>query len=375
MAGIYIHIPFCKTRCIYCDFYSTTDSAASSKYIEALCKELVLRKDDLKGEPIQTIYIGGGTPSQLTEFELKQIFTTIANHYDLSKIEEITMEGNPDDLTTNYLAMLRTTPINRLSLGIQTFNNDMLKKLNRRHNAEQAIAAVKEAQNYGFDNISIDLMYGLPHETMDVWINDIKMAIQLNIEHVSAYHLIYEKGTPLYKKLTDGIIQEVDEDFSLQSFTNLIKILTDNGFIHYEISNFAKKGKIAQHNTSYWTGEKYLGYGSSAHSYNGINRSWNVSSLYKYIQQIETNRLHPEVENLDINTRYNDYVITSLRTMWGISLDKLKKEFGESYYNYALNMAKKHITVGNLELKNNNLKLSKKGIFISDGIMSDMLYV
>ena len=375
MAGIYIHIPFCKTRCIYCDFYSTTDSAASSKYIEALCKELVLRKDDLKGEPIQTIYIGGGTPSQLTEFELKQIFTTIANHYDLSKIEEITMEGNPDDLTTNYLAMLKTTPINRLSLGIQTFNNDMLKKLNRRHNAEQAIAAVKEAQNYGFDNISIDLMYGLPHETMDVWINDIKMAIQLNIEHVSAYHLIYEKGTPLYKKLTDGIIQEVDEDFSLQSFTNLIKILTDNGFIHYEISNFAKKGKIAQHNTSYWTGEKYLGYGPSAHSYNGINRSWNVSSLYKYIQQIETNRLHPEVENLDINTKYNDYIITSLRTMWGISLDKLKKEFGESYYNYALNMAKKHITVGNLELKNNNLKLSKKGIFISDGIMSDMLYV
>ena len=375
MAGIYIHIPFCKTRCIYCDFYSTTDSAASSKYIEALCKELVLRKDDLKGEPIQTIYIGGGTPSQLTEFELKQIFTTIANHYDLSKIEEITMEGNPDDLTTNYLAMLRTTPINRLSLGIQTFNNDMLKKLNRRHNAEQAIAAVKEAQNYGFDNISIDLMYGLPHETMDVWINDIKMAIQLNIEHVSAYHLIYEKGTPLYKKLTDGIIQEVDEDFSLQSFTNLIKILTDNGFIHYEISNFAKNGKIAQHNTSYWTGKKYLGYGPSAHSYNGINRSWNVSSLYEYIQQIEINRLHPEVENLNIDTRYNDYVITSLRTMWGISLDKLKKEFGESYYNYALNMAKKHITVGNLELKNNNLKLSKKGIFISDGIMSDMLYV
>ncbi|WP_287827614.1 radical SAM family heme chaperone HemW [Bacteroides sp.] len=375
MAGIYIHIPFCKTRCIYCDFYSTTESQLTSPYINALCKELELRKDYLGNKPIETIYLGGGTPSQLSHAELEKIFNTIKKYYDISNVQEITMEGNPDDLTPNYLSMLRTLPINRLSIGIQTFQNSMLKKLNRRHTSDQAIQAVKDAREHGFKNISIDLMYGLPYETMSEWENDIQRAIDLNVEHISAYHLIYEKGTLLYKKLIEGFIQEVDEDFSLQSFTKLINILTKNGFIHYEISNFAKPGKIAQHNTSYWTGKKYLGCGPSAHSYNGLTRAWNVSSLHQYMIQIKANNLNQEVENLDITTQYNDYIITSLRTMWGLSLETLQTKFGETYYNYILKLAKKHINSGNLELKNNNLKLTKKGVFISDGIMSDLLFI
>ncbi|WP_018108325.1 radical SAM family heme chaperone HemW [Bacteroides propionicifaciens] len=375
MAGIYIHIPFCKTRCSYCDFYSTTESSLSTPYIDAVCQELILRKDYLDSEPIRTIYLGGGTPSQLTYNELKQLFDTIAQHYDIAGATEITMEANPDDLSLDYLEALKSLPINRLSIGIQTFQPSMLKKLNRRHTSEQAIRAVLDAKRCGFDNISIDLMYGLPDETMENWRRDIQQAIDLDIQHISAYHLIYEKGTVMHKKLTQGFIQEVDEDFSLQSFTNLINILTENGFIHYEISNFAKPGKIAQHNTSYWTGDKYLGCGPSAHSYNGLNRCYNESSLRKYINSINKNKYSNEVEYLDISTQYNDYIITSLRTMRGLSLDMLQKRYGMTYYDYALNMAKKHLKDGNLELVDNNLKLTKSGIFISDGIMSDLLYI
>lgn len=375
MAGIYIHIPFCKTRCSYCDFYSTTESSLSTPYIDAVCQELILRKDYLGSEPIRTIYLGGGTPSQLTYSELKQLFDTLAQHYDITGATEITMEANPDDLSLGYLEELKSLPINRLSIGIQTFQPSMLKKLNRRHTSEQAIKAVLDAKKSGFDNISIDLMYGLPDETMENWLRDIQQAIDLDIQHISAYHLIYEKGTVMHKKLTQGFIQEVDEDFSLQSFTNLIKILTENGFIHYEISNFSKIGKIAQHNTSYWTGQKYLGCGPSAHSYDGINRCYNESSLNKYIESINKKEYSSEVEYLDISTQYNDYVITSLRTMWGLCLDTLQKRYGKTYYDYALNMAKKHLNEGNLELVDNNLKLTKSGIFISDGIMSDLLYI
>lgn len=375
MAGIYIHVPFCKTRCSYCDFYSTTKSELSQQFVDTLCKELMLRKEELSKEPIKTIYLGGGTPSQLNFDQLDQIFNTIKENYRLDEISEVTMEANPDDLNESYLNDLRKLPINRLSIGIQTFQEPMLKKLNRRHSSSQAKQAVIDAQKVGFDNISIDLMYGLPEEQMNNWENDIKQAIELNVQHVSAYHLIYENGTPIFKKLKAGIIQEVDEDFSLQSFTNLIKSLTDNGFIHYEISNFAKIGKIAQHNTSYWTGENYLGFGPSAHSYNGINRSYNEASLDKYIKGINTNSYSREIEILDITTKYNDYIITSLRTMWGLSLTELQEKFGELYYNYAQNMAKKHINVGNLTLANNRLKLTQKGVFISDGIMSDLLYI
>lgn len=375
MAGIYIHVPFCKTRCSYCDFYSTTESKLSQRFIETLCQELILRKDELKGEAIKTIYFGGGTPSQLAYNELKCVFDTLKNNYEISSVSEVTLEGNPDDLSIEYLRDLKKLPFNRLSIGIQTFQPSMLNKLNRRHTSEQAKEAVIHAQACGFDNISIDLMYGLPGELMNNWIDDINEAIKLDIQHISAYHLIYENGTPIFKKLQEGIIQEVDEDFSLQSFTNLINSLTDNGFIHYEISNFAKIGKIAQHNTAYWTGENYMGFGPSAHSYNGINRSFNEASLTKYIKGIETNTYSREVEILDITTKYNDYIITSLRTMWGLSLTELREMFGDTYYNYAQNMAKKHITVGNLVENNNRLKLTQKGVFISDGIMSDLLYI
>ena len=375
MAGIYIHIPFCKTRCIYCDFYSTTESKLSSRYIQAVCKELRTRKSYLENEPIETIYIGGGTPSQLSYNELQKLFDTIYDTYDTTQVKEITLEANPDDLSQAYLANLKKLSINRLSIGVQTFDDHMLNKLNRRHTAKQAIRAIQNAQEVGFQNISLDLIYGLPLERMEQWINDINTAIALQVPHISAYHLIYEKGTPLYKQLTDGIIHQVDEEFSLQSFTKLIEILTNNGFLHYEISNFAKPGKISQHNSSYWNDTKYLGCGPSAHSYNGHTRDFNTPSIQQYLAEVEAGKQQLVVENLDLQTRYNDYIITSLRTMWGLPLNELKNKFGESYYNYALKAAKKHIKSEYLELKNNSLKLTQKGIFLSDGIMSDLLIV
>lgn len=375
MAGIYIHIPFCKTRCTYCDFYSTTDSSMTSRYIQAVCKELINRKDYLDNEPIETIYLGGGTPSQLSVAELTLLFETIYATYDTQQLKEITLEANPDDLSKEYLQALQTLPINRLSIGVQTFDDNMLKKLNRRHSATQALQAISMAQDLGFDNISLDLIYGLPSESMEKWIHDIQTALDLTVSHISAYHLIYEKGTVLEKQLSKGIIHEVDEEFSLQSFTKLIGMLTENGFTHYEISNFAKNDKISIHNSSYWRNSKYLGCGPSAHSYNQHTRDFNTPSLQQYITNLENNQQILEVEYLDTDTRYNDYIITSLRTMWGLSLETLKKEFGDFYYNYALKAAEKHIKSDFLELKNNKLKLTQKGIFLSDGIMSDLLHI
>lgn len=375
MAGIYIHTPFCKTRCNYCDFYSTTQSELTDAFIDALCKELVMRKDYISNEPLETIYFGGGTPSQLSYEQLRKVFDTIQENFEFSSDMEITLEANPDDLSTSYLEQLQQLPLNRLSIGIQTFQDDTLKKLNRRHDSKQAIQAVKDARKYGFNNISIDLMYGLPGETMETWERDLKQAIELDPEHISAYHLIYEKGTILYNYLKKGYVKEVDEDTSLQFFKKLIENLTNSNYIHYEISNFAKKSKTARHNTSYWLGKPYLGCGPSAHSYNLQTRDYNNVSLVKYIDKINKNELCIESEKLDKNTRFNDYIITGLRTMWGISLKIIKEEFGKDLYEHVLTYSEKHLKSKNLVLTNDHLTLSKQGIFISDGIMSDLLYV
>ena len=375
MAGIYIHIPFCKRRCIYCDFFSTTQSEKKSAYVRALCRELEMRRDYVEGEEIETIYLGGGTPSQLTEEELKAIFASIYHIYKVKEDAEITLEANPDDLTPEYVAMLRQLPVNRISMGIQTFQEETLKLLHRRHTATQAIEAFRRCREAGFQNISIDLMYGLPGETLETWKEDLRQAINLRPEHISAYHLIYEEDTALWKLREQHQVEEADEDLSVSLFETLIDRLKEAGYQHYEISNFCLSGMHSRHNSSYWTGKKYLGCGPSAHSFNGVSRQWNVASLEGYIKGVEEGVLDYEVEELDLYTRYNDYVLTSIRTCWGMSLSKLRSEFGEELYRYCMRMAKPHEDQGVLENREGVLRLTRKGIFVSDGIMSDLMWV
>ena len=375
MAGIYIHIPFCKRRCIYCDFFSTTQSEKKSTYVRAVCRELEMRKDYLEGEDIETIYLGGGTPSQLFREELEEIFNHIYKVYPVREDAEITLEANPDDLTPEYVAMLRQLPINRISMGIQTFQEETLKLLHRRHTATQAIEAFRRCREAGFQNISIDLMYGLPGETLETWKEDLQQSIALRPEHISAYHLIYEEDTVLWKLREQHQVEEADEDLSVSLFSTLIEQLSEAGYQHYEISNFCYPGLHSRHNSSYWTGKKYLGCGPSAHSFNGVSRQWNVASLDDYLKGVEEGRLDYEVEELDLYTRYNDFVLTSIRTCWGMPLSTLRSDFGEELYRYCLRMAKPHLDQGVLEKCEDVLKLTRKGIFVSDGIMSDLMWV
>lgn len=375
MAGIYLHIPFCKKRCIYCDFFSTTRGEQKTAYIRALCHELTNRKDYLKGEPIETIYLGGGTPSQLAKEDFEAIFSHIYKVYKVTPNAEITLEANPDDLTSEYISMLRTFPFNRISMGIQTFQETTLKQLQRRHTADQAIRAFQGCRTAGFQNISIDLMYGLPGETLTSWKKDLKQALSLHPEHISAYHLIYEEGTPLWKLREQHKVEEADEDLSVSLFGTLIDELTTAGYEHYEISNFCRPDKYSRHNTSYWRGIPYLGCGPSAHSFNGTTREWNVSSIDLYIKGIEGNQRDFETENLDQTTRYNEFIITTIRTVWGTPIEKLKQEFGNELWEYCRKMSAPYLENGKLEIHEGALRLTREGIFISDSIMSDLLWV
>ena len=317
----------------------------------------------------------GGTPSQLSQEDFISIFSHIYKVYNVEPDAEITLEANPDDLTPEYITMLRSLPFNRLSMGIQTFNEDMLKLLQRRHTADRAIHAFNNCRRAGFHNISIDLMYGLPGETLDSWQKDLEQAVNLHPEHISAYHLIYEENTALWKLREQHKVAEADEDLSVSLFGTLIDSLSAAGYDHYEISNFCLPGLHSRHNSSYWTGKKYLGCGPSAHSYNGISRQWNIASLNEYIKGIDGGIPAFEIEELDLSTRYNDFVITGIRTKWGMPLSKLRKEYGEELYAYCLRMAQPYLKQGTLEIVNDTLKLTRPGIFISDGIMSDMLRV
>lgn len=375
MAGIYIHVPFCKTRCIYCDFYSTTRSELKQRYIHALCQELRSRKDYLKGEAVETIYFGGGTPSQLDLEDFRQVFETIEAEYGMKTVKEMTLEANPDDLTEAYVAMLRALPFNRISMGIQTFDDPTLKLLNRRHNATQAIEAVERCRKAGFRNISIDLIYGLPGETDERWKQDLQQAVSLNVEHISAYHLTYEEGTRIYEMLHTHVIREVDEDSSVGFFSTLMDVLGAAGYEHYEISNFCKPGMYSRHNTAYWKGIPYLGCGPSAHSFNTEMREWNVASLEKYISSIEEGHRSSETEVLDKETRYNEYIMTSLRTMWGVSLENVEQKFGKELRQYCLDMAMPYLNGGKLEIHDRHLRLTRQGIFVSDGILSDLMFI
>ncbi|CCX77541.1 MAG TPA: radical SAM family heme chaperone HemW [Parabacteroides johnsonii] len=375
MAGLYIHIPFCAKRCLYCDFFSNTDMKFKEPYVSAVIREMQLRQEYIGGEPLDTIYFGGGTPSQLQQADFERIFKTIDCLFNISSCKEITLEANPDDMTPEYVASLRNLPFNRVSMGVQSFKEKDLHFLNRRHDREQALRAVGLCKENGIPNISIDLIYGLPGQTLEEWQENLNDAIHLEIPHISAYHLIYEEGTALYKLMEAGKVAPIEEELSVTLFSTLINRLAEAGYLHYEISNFALPGYFSQHNSSYWTGKKYIGIGPSAHSYDGESRQWNISSLPHYLEGIRTGIPNIEIEKLDINTKYNDFIITGLRTMWGIRTANIREQFGEEKQAYLERQAATYLHQGLLIYENDTLTLSKEGIFISDGIMSDLLWV
>lgn len=362
MAGIYIHIPFCKSRCLYCGFYSTTRSDLRQRYVDAVCKEWQIRANYLN-ENVRTIYIGGGTPSQLSSKQLRQLFDTIGT------AEEVTLECNPDDVTEEYVAILSQLPVNRVSMGVQTFSNERLRFLHRRHTAEQIPLAIDRLRAAGIQNISIDLMYGFPDETLADWHRDIEQALALKVEHLSAYALMYEEGTPLYRLLEQGQVKEADEELSLQMYSDLIDRLTAAGYEHYEISNFARPDFRSRHNSSYWHQVPYLGLGAAAHSYNGHSRQWNVDDVEKFIEAIEQNRPAFEREELDADTRYNESVMTALRTCEGLDTRVLS----EKDQQYCLSQAKRFLDDDLLTLNGSNLRLTRKGLFVSNMIMSELM--
>ena len=375
MAGIYLHIPFCEKKCAYCDFYSVANSKSKNDFVDALCKEIVLRKQYLNNEKVQTIYFGGGTPSLLSPNQIHRILNTITTNFDLENKLEITLEANPDDLSENYLKDLYKLGINRLSIGVQSFQNEYLKLMRRRHTNHQAIAAIKNAQNIGFGNISLDLMYGLPNLSLTDWEKNIEQAINLNATHISAYHLTIEPNTLFDRYFRNGKINLPTETQSLDQFKFLIDKMSEKGFLHYEISNFAIDGFISLHNTNYWMGVKYLGLGPSAHSYNLSSRQWNIRELRGYLDGIFKGELVCEIENLSKTEKFNDYIITSLRTIWGSNTKKIKQDYGDEFQNYFLKKSKKYIQ-NNMMIKNGeNYILTSEGIFISDNIIQDFLFV
>jgi oxygen-independent coproporphyrinogen-3 oxidase len=344
-------------------------------FLRALSGEIELRKNYLGGEAIDTIYFGGGTPSQLSVDSLCGILDHVFTVFTLNPGAEITIEANPDDLDAAYIEKLRHLPVNRLSMGVQTFDDEALKFLKRRHSGVQALEVVKRCQDAGFDNMSIDLMYGLPNQTLEGFSRNIETALSLDVQHISAYHLIYEKGTKLFRMLSAEEVRPVDEELSVDMFSMLIKTLKENGFEHYEISNFARGGRYSRHNTSYWNGAKYLGLGPSAHSFNGENRQWNISSLNRYVDAIKDAKLLVEIEEQTSFIKYNDYVMTGLRTMWGIDLNRIESEFGLQMLDYCLKNARKHLISGILLRQDQQLVLSSDGVFVSDGVMSDLMWV
>lgn len=374
MAGIYIHIPFCKSRCIYCGFYSTTLLDLRKKYINAVCREMELRKNYIR-EPFSTIYLGGGTPSLLDEAELTKLFLYINNVYDVDRNAEITMECNPDDITPEFTNMLNRLPINRVSMGAQTFADSRLRLLHRRHNSDEVKHAVKLLREAGIKNISIDLMFGFPDESLSQWKEDISAALALNVEHISAYSLMYEEDTPLWKMLDTGKVKEIDEELSLTMFKELVCQLTDAGYEHYEISNFARPGYRSRHNNSYWHQVPYIGLGAAAHSFDLNSRQWNVADLKLYIEEINNGIIPMEREELDNDTTFNDIITTALRTSDGINLNALETRLGKRYRNTLISAAGKHLEQGLLEIRHDRLRLTSEGIFISDMVMSDLMIV
>ncbi|MCY1721893.1 radical SAM family heme chaperone HemW [Prolixibacteraceae bacterium Z1-6] len=375
MAGIYIHIPFCRQKCYYCDFYKTVNTSLKQKFLSVLKEETKVRKNYLQNEIVETIYFGGGTPSVLTARELKDILCDLVDNYQVSKVAEITFEANPDDLTNDYLEAIQQAGINRLSVGIQAFQDKHLGKMNRRHNAAEAIRAVETAAKIGFDNISVDLIYGLPGLTDREWKESLNRVFQLPVQHLSAYHLTYHEGTAFYTWLKKGTLKELKETESVAQFKNLLSYAKKNGFEQYEISNFAKNGMYSKHNTSYWMGTKYLGLGPSAHSFDGNSRHWNISHVESYIKAFANNADYFEEEILSDNDKFNEYILTRIRTKWGISIKFVNQQFGAIKENYLLQQIEKYRKSGTLFFVDDRITLSNEGLFISDEIMTDLIII
>jgi len=373
MAGIYIHIPFCKQACHYCDFHFSTQLGKKHAMVQALVRELELRKEEIS-EAVETLYFGGGTPSLLEKGELEALIGAVQEHYSLAPDPEITLEANPDDLSADTLRALADSPVNRLSIGVQSFFDQDLKLMNRAHNAGQAMASLEGASRY-FDNISIDLIYGIPGMDHGRWRSNIEKALAFGFPHISSYALTVEKGTALHHFIQKGKVPDVDPGQAREQFEILSQILEAAGYIHYEISNFAKEGYFSRNNTSYWLGKKYVGIGPSAHSFDGLHRSWNISNNSLYIKNIQEGALPSEVETLGPMDRYNEYVMTGLRTIWGVSLERVASQFGPSYRDYIQKQAQKYLEQGLLVLEGERLLISKKGKFLADGIASDLFFV
>jgi oxygen-independent coproporphyrinogen-3 oxidase len=374
MSGIYIHIPFCKQACHYCDFHFSTSLKKKDEMVLALAKEISLRKSESLKEEVETIYFGGGTPSVLSTEDLRFLIDAVYKNYKVVENPEITVEANPDDLTEERIIELSENKVNRLSIGIQSFFEDDLKMMNRAHNAAEASKCLEIATQH-FDNISLDLIYGVPEMSNEKWKQNIEKALSFGISHISSYALTVEPKTALDKFIKKGIIKQPDDEVAQEHFHILVDTLQEKGFIHYELSNFGKPNYFSKNNSSYWLGKKYIGIGPSAHSYDGVNRGWNISNNTLYIKSIQENKVPMETEELTENDRYNEYIMTGLRTIWGISLDRIENEFGKMYLDYLNKEAKRFLEDDLLIIEENVLRATKKGKFLCDGIASDLFLV
>lgn len=372
MAGIYIHIPFCKQACHYCDFHFSTSIQYKGDLLSALVKEIKLQKDYLSNENIETIYFGGGTPSLLSGDEVSVLIEEIQKNFKVIINPEITLEANPDDLNLKKLKEFRNTEINRFSIGVQSFFDEDLKWMNRAHQALEAEVAIKRAQDFGFENLSIDLIYGFSLLTEEKWRANIQNAVEFQIPHISSYNLIIEQKTALYKFVKSGKEKNVDDLQSATQFEILMETLEHNGFEHYEISSFAKPKQYAKHNTNYWKGISYLGIGPSAHSFNGESRQWNVANNAKYLAELNLSKIPFEKELLSKNDKFNEYLMTGLRTMWGLDLDKITKDFGADYKSYLVKNAEEFLEKEQLLILDEKIKLTKKGKFFADSIAAEL---
>ncbi|HEU4495690.1 MAG TPA: radical SAM family heme chaperone HemW [Flavobacterium sp.] len=374
MSGIYIHIPFCRQACHYCDFHFSTSMKKKADMVSALAREMRLRKNEFGEETVETIYFGGGTPSVLSLGEINFLVNEACSNFKIVENPEITLEANPDDLSEFQIIELSKSPINRLSIGIQSFFEEDLKMMNRAHNAGEAKRSLETAVKY-FDNISIDLIYGIPGMADERWEQNIKTALDFGVPHISSYALTVEPKTALKKLIQTGKIVAPSDEAAHRHFQILAGMLQENGFIHYELSNFGKENYFSKNNSAYWLGKKYMGIGPSAHSYDGISRSWNIASNAVYLKEIQQGRLPNETEVLSVQDRYNEYVMTGLRTIWGISLERIKNEFGEHFSSHLAKEAARFASDGLLVIENGVLKATNKGKFLADGIASDLFLV
>jgi oxygen-independent coproporphyrinogen-3 oxidase len=371
LAGIYIHIPFCKQACFYCDFHFSTSLQKKDEMINSLIRELQIRKNELQNTPIETIYFGGGTPSVLSVDEIQLLMNAVYDTYPVIENPEVTLEANPDDLTEEKISAFSMSPINRLSIGVQSFFEKDLILMNRAHNSQEAKNCLSIATQY-FKNISVDLIYGIPNCTNQEWLENIRMALSFGISHISSYALTVEPKTALESLIKKGKIEMTSDQVAQEQFHLLTDELEKHHFVHYELSNFGKENYFSNNNTAYWLGKSYLGFGPSAHSFDGKKRSWNIRNNVTYIKSLQADQLPIEREVLTKTDQYNEYIMTGLRTIWGVSLQKIEQNFGKNYRTYLQNQSKKYIQQDLLYFEDKILKTTKKGKFLVDGIASDL---